>query len=297
MDMSLLINFVLYGVIAVMIVNIILSSKGQKKRKGLIDLVNSIREEDVFFAKADDMVADNQDNPEILNKTKVLILWGIAYHKDYERFEDALNDIDINALIAMKKGKYSIDMNEDSFFYMYLGIENFLYRDEKMDLYEKMKEKMKTVDEQLQGQLVREISLEIDKFYTNRDDLGLAFYEKVLEGNYAEYTYSKTMIGLYKSIVNAMAARIYLNKGDTEKYETTTEMVRDFDMSGVGHRWIQSLELPVENPQEELEQPTDDDKETFQITSDSAKQADTVDAEVVKEEEIKDQEEDKEDKE
>jgi hypothetical protein len=292
MDISLLINIMLYGVIAVMIVNIIITSKSQKKRKGLIELVNTIKDQDLFFEKADAIIEANQDDAEILNKARVLTLWGIAYHKKYERFDEALNAIELDKLIAVKKGAASIDMNEDSFFYMYLGIPNFLYADQKMDLYQKMEEKMQSLDEELKGQLVREIAKETDKYYKNTDDRGLTFYEKVLDGNYGEYTYSKTMIGLYKSIVNANAARIYLDRGDTEKYQTTVEMLRDFDQSGVGHRWLASLDLKVENEQPEDEEgpSSDENNETFQITEDSAKQADVMDAEVVKEEENKEQE-------
>jgi hypothetical protein len=103
------------------------------------------------------------------------------------------------------------------------------------------------------------------------------------------------MIGLYKSIVNANAARIYLDRGDTEKYQNTVEMLRDFDQSGVGHRWLASLDLKVEEeqPEDEEEPISDENNETFQITEDSAKQADVVDAEVVKEEDKEQEPEEK----
>lgn len=221
------------------------------------------------------------------------MLWGISYHKQYEKFRDMLASIDMNPLIENKKNGLSIDLNEDSFFYMYLGIPNILYQDKQDELRDLLKEKMQEFDEKLTGQLVREISLEINKYYTNEDDRGLAFYEKVLDGNYGQYTYSKTMIGLYKSIVNAMAARIYLDNGETEKYQAAEGMVKDFDESGVGHRWLQSLDIHFATPSEDGpdQNAEDNDKETFEITNESAKKADVIDAEVVKEEEKKEDQE------
>lgn len=293
MNSALLVNIVLYGVIIVMMFNILQTSKRQKKRKDLIDLVNMIKDPEFFFQKGDEVLEKYKDDPEILNKARVVMLWGISYHKQYEKFRDMLASIDMNPLIENKKNGLSIDLNEDSFFYMYLGIPNILYQDKQDELRDLLKEKMQEFDEKLTGQLVREISLEINKYYTNEDDRGLVFYEKVLDGNYGQYTYSKTMIGLYKSIVNAMAARIYLDNGETEKYQAAEGMVKDFDESGVGHRWLQSLDIHFATPSEdELDQNAEDnDKETFEITNESAKKADVIDAEVVKEEEKKEDQE------
>lgn len=283
LDMSTLINIMLYAVIVVMLINILRANKGQQKRKALIDCVNSIKDQDVFFTKVDAVLEANQENPEIAAKARVLKLWGIAIHKKYEMFEEVLDAIDLKAMIAVKKDVESIEMNEDSFFYLYLGIPNILYMDHRNDLRKKLLEKTNSLGEGMDQQLVHAISMEINKYYENEGDRGLAFYEKVLDGNYGEYTYSKTMIGLYKSIVNAMAARIYLDQGETEKYQAAEGMVKDFSRSGVGKRWLDSIDLQV--PEEPEENDSEEKDETFEITSESAKDPDVIDAEVVKEEE------------
>ena len=287
-----LFNILLYAVMLYMLWNIIKTSKGQNKNKKLIDCVNSIKEKDVFFTKTDALLEEGQDDPVLLNKARIIKLWGVSYHKEYERFEETLEPIDLNALITMKKNKPSMEMNEDSFFYVYLGIPNILYKDQENELRKKLLEKTTAVDEKLQDTLVRAISVEINKFYDNEGDRGLFFCEKVLDGDYSEYTYGKSLIGLYKSILNATAARIYLDHGDNDKYQETVSLLKDFNLSGVGRRWLESLNLQVADEASAETDPAEengsDDKETFQITSESAKQADVIDAEVTREEEKKD---------
>ena len=86
MNSALLVNIVLYGVIIVMMFNILQTSKRQKKRKDLIDLVNMIKDPEFFFQKGDEVLEKYKDDPEILNKARVVMLWGISYHKQYEKF-------------------------------------------------------------------------------------------------------------------------------------------------------------------------------------------------------------------
>ena len=298
------VTILLYVVMIYMAFSIFKNSKSQKKRQQLVDSVNAIKDKDDFFEKIDAAIASYQDDPEYLNKAQVLKLWGMAYHSDYDSFTEQLEKIDLHALTSMKKDKVVMNNNEDSFFYMYLGIPNLLYRDERMDLLDAMIEKMQPMQDALQDQLVCAISVEINKFYKKEGDLGLAFYEKLLNGDYAEYTYAKSMIGLYKSIANATAARIYLDTNETEKYQSTESLLKDFDLSGVGHRWLETLNIELPGSQKEEETPEitteeepeqEEDQETFRFTKDSVKNADIIDAEVTNEKE--EDEEKKEDQE
>lgn len=287
-------TILLYAVMIYMVFNIIKNSKTQKKRQQLIDCVNSVKEKDVFFEKVEAVINNNTENPSMANKARVIKLWGEAFHSEYDSFQETLDSIDVQALTVTTKRGVSIDRNEDSFFYLYLGIPNILYRDEKMDLLDLLNEKMQGMKDTLSDELVCAISVEITKFYKNEGDRGLAFYEKILNGDYGEFRYSKSMIGLYKSIANATAARIYLDNGETDKYQGTEGLLKDFNLSGVGQRWLKTLhiELPEEKSENEEEAPAEEDKdtETFQITNESAKNADVIDAEIVNEHEENDEE-------
>lgn len=294
-NLSTLVTIVMYGFIIAMLVNIVLASKEQKKGKELASCVSYVKDKEVFFQKINALLEENANSPLYLNKTRVVKLWGLSYHREYDQFEELLDSIDLNTLIKIKKNLPNIELTEDSFFYMYLGIPNILYRDDRADLRKKMIEKMQPVDDQLKGQLVREISLEINKYYENKDDSELPFYEKILSGDYAEYKYSKSLIGLYKSIINAQAARIYLDRGDNDKYQECMEMLKDFNRSGVGQRWLESLHMDLPKPEtaeaetetETTSEDKENDQETFNITEESAKNPDVIDAEVVNEEEKK----------
>ena len=294
-------SILLYVLVIYMVFNILRNSKAQKRRQVLIECVNSIKEKDVFFEKVNAIIAGSSEDTNLLNKAYVIKLWGMAYHSEYEEFDATLELLNVDALLTTKKnGQVSIGQNEDSFFYLYLGIPNILYRDHREDLLDHMIEKMQGVNSVLSSQLVYALSVEVNKFYQKEEDLGLAFYQKLLEGNYAEYSYAKSMIGLYKSIANATAARIYLDQNDSAKYQDCEGLLKDFNLSGVGKRWLETLNivLPEENPVPETteenseETPAgDEDKETFRITNESAKNADVIDAEVVKEEEKKEDQE------
>ena len=132
------VTILLYVVMIYMAFSIFKNSKSQKKRQQLVDSVNAIKDKDDFFEKIDAAIASYQDDPEYLNKAQVLKLWGMAYHSDYDSFTEQLEKIDLHALTSMKKDKVVMNNNEDSFFYMYLGIPNLLYRDERMDLLDAM---------------------------------------------------------------------------------------------------------------------------------------------------------------
>jgi hypothetical protein len=113
---SVLINIVLYAFIIAMVFNMFKSSKAQKKRKELINCVAYIKDKDAFFQSINAVIENQKDDPTILNKARILKLWGIAYHKDYDNFEELLNEIDLNVLITSKKNTASLEDNEDSFF-------------------------------------------------------------------------------------------------------------------------------------------------------------------------------------
>lgn len=294
-------SILLYAIVIYMVFNILRNSKAQKRRQVLVECVNSIKERDMFFEKVNAIIAANGEDTNLLNKAYVIKLWGMAYHSEYEEFGATLELLNVDALLTTKKNnQVSIGQNEDSFFYLYLGIPNILYRDHREDLLDLMIEKMQGVNSVLSSQLVYALSVEVNKFYKKEDDLGVAFYQKLLDGNYAEYSYAKSMIGLYKSIANATAARIYLDQNDTAKYQETEGLLKDFNLNGVGSRWLETLNivLPEDSQVKEITEDVkgdtadeDDDHETFQITNESAKKADIIDAEVVKEEEKKEDQE------
>jgi len=240
-----LIQLVLYGLAIYFIVRTVLLSKRQGNNKKIIDLVHSVDDKEEFFKKSDELISTLKEE-EFVVKTKILKLWGMAMHHEYDEFESLLDTIDFRLLFKKKGKDISIDLNEDSFFYAYIAIPNMLFNDNRNDLRIKLENKLnEQVDNDLKEHLVKNISGAICKYYNHEGDLGLSFYETVLNGEYEEYIYSRTMIGLYKSIVNAMACKIYLDTNNSEKYEECKSYLEDFYETRIGHRWIDGLNIEI----------------------------------------------------
>lgn len=238
-------------ILAYMMFKIFMLNKRTSKSKKLIHVVNSIGDEEEFFENVNNFEKEMENDAEFLNKGRVIHLWGMAFHNRYEEFDKVLEEIDIDKMIDHKKDSISIQENEDAFFYMYLGIPNILEKNNHSEYRKKVNQKMQDFSEILYDQLVKVLADAINLYYENQGDKGLSFYEKFLNGEYGDYKYSKSLIGLYKSIANAQAAKIYKDNENQEKYDECIPMLQNFKKSGIGERWMQQLGLEVEDKEDE----------------------------------------------
>ena len=250
MNPARLVTFAMYFAIAYLVIKMFISSKRNGKNKMIIDAVRLINEKDMFFNRVDQLISTVND-PEFANKGRVLKLWGCAYHQDFSEFDSTLQELDIDSLIEDKKGVKSIDTNEDSFFYLYLAIPNVLHHVGRDDLRKTMHAKLQPYEEILENQLSKVLSDQLDKYYDSVDDRGQTFFEKLLEGDYEGYIYSRTMIGIYKNLANATLYKIYQDQAKFEQLEEMKPMLEQFAQTGVGKRWIQSLDITLDNTTEE----------------------------------------------
>lgn len=244
------VTIAMYIAMAYLVIKMFISSKRNGKNKMIIDAVRLINEKEVFFNRVDQLISTVND-PEFANKGRVLKLWGCAYHQDFSEFDSTLQDLDIDSLIEDKKGVKSIDTNEDSFFYLYLAIPNVLHHVGRDDLRTTMHAKLQPYEELLGNQLTKSLSDQFDKYYDSVDDRGQTFFEKLLEGDYEGYIYSRTMIGIYKNLANATLYKIYQDKAKFDQLEDMKPMLEKFAETGVGKRWIQSLDITLDSTTEE----------------------------------------------
>ena len=240
----------MYFAIAYLVIKMFISSKRNGKNKMIIDAVRLINEKEMFFNRVDQLISTVND-PEFANKGRVLKLWGCAYHQDFSEFDSTLQELDIDSLIEDKKGVKSIDTNEDSFFYLYLAIPNVLHHVGRDDLRTTMHAKLQPYEEILGNQLSKALSDQFDKYYDSKEDRGQAFFEKLLEGDYEGYIYSRTMIGIYKNLANATLYKIYQDQAKFDQLEEMKPMLEQFAQTGVGKRWIQSLDITLDSTAEE----------------------------------------------
>ena len=244
------VTIAMYIAMAYLVIKMFISSKRNGKNKMIIDAVRLINEKEVFFNRVDQLISTVND-PEFANKGRVLKLWGCAYHQDFSEFDSTLQDLDIDSLIEDKKGVKSIDTNEDSFFYLYLAIPNVLHHVGRNDLRTTMHAKLQPYEELLGNQLTKALSDQFDKYYDSVDDRGQTFFEKLLEGDYEGYIYSRTMIGIYKNLANATLYKIYQDQAKFDQLEDMKPMLEKFAETGVGKRWIQSLDITLDSTTEE----------------------------------------------
>lgn len=251
--MSALVTGICLLMIVYMVYRIIVLLKRNKANKKLIDLVNSFNDEQAFFAKCEQLtgVAD----PEMAAKAFVIQFWGAVRAKKYDLAAQALERLKIGDLLPAKE-KDAVRMNEDSFFYLYLVCPNMLYADHQEVLMKQLQEKMLPVQEAMKNELCRAIGEADAKYYAHQGDLGASFYAKVQDGEYDGYQYSKGLISLYKLVVSAMQARIYLDQGTMDGYQALAEDLREFAKYPLGERWLKQLNVPV--PPEAEKKPEED---------------------------------------
>ena len=250
--MSIL-NIVLYIMMFYFIFRLFSTSKRNGKGKQLIDIVASINHHDEFFEGINDMIA-NCGDPVYENKARVIKLWGQSYHKEFESFAATVDELNIDQLITTdKKGNPDIHENEDSFFYIYMGIPNILYGNQAETEQKLLQDKIAPYNDRLSDKLVKVLGDSCNAFYEKKDDQGMGFFQKLLEGDYAGYTYSKSLIGLYKMIANAMMAKYYENEGTLAEHPETDDLLKQFADTGLGKRWLKAIDLTVKNESEDTE--------------------------------------------
>lgn len=245
-------------------------NKGVNRRRKIISVVNQIPDEQAFYEAADQLLREEED-PVIQAKTRVIRLWGMIYHDNTDHFEDELNEIDLEPLFTEKKGRITIEADEDSFFYLLLSTPNMLYGLGRNDLIGKIFDKVSAYDDRLNNQLIKAIADHCRLFYEGKEDLGEAFFRKIDEGDYPGYIYSKQLIGVYKNICDTMLCKILADRG--EDYSDFEIYAESFAKMGIGKRWISVLGLELKSE----DQPSDDVKE-IEYKDDAVDEAEIIEA-------------------
>ena len=233
------------------------TKKGNNRLMGMLEVFS---EEETFFQRANEAISTETDTV-LLEKEKVIKLWGEAYHNHEDDFKKSLSELKLDTFFTPTNRKNPYEGNEDVFFYLYLVIPNNLYSKGKFELIDILNEKLNEVQETLKTSLVKKISEENAKYYRNQEDRGRAFYEKVMDGDYGEYDYSKQLISMYKGIVASMLVSLYEKSGEKEKYDDLLPAVESFHQTNLGKRWLKEIYLVLPSEQENKEEQTEEVKE------------------------------------
>jgi hypothetical protein len=236
-----------------------------KENKKMLKILDSFDDRDTFFSSADEFIS-TEKNQEFVNKVAVLRLWGDAYYERDEGFRTHLQEVNIDGLLNPDGKNRGYEMNEDSFFYLYLAIPNRLYYRKRDDLRSLLYERMEAYEAANENALLRKICQENKKFYDRKDDFGKSFIKSLLDGEYGGFKYSKQLIGLYKHCEEGILAVILKEEGDEEGCEECMNNLSDFAKNTrLGKRWTKELgiELKDEETAEDGEAASDSGAEAM----------------------------------
>lgn len=257
-------TFLLYALMIYMVVRMVIMQKSNKRMDKVINVVRLLDKEDDFFQAVDTEI-EASTTQEQKTKFQILKLWGTAYHNRYEEkdFDGQLSAIDLETL------KQETKMSEDdSFFYYFLAVPNILQKDGQQARIKAMYDHLGNDLSWYQKRLDYQLSLACLKFYNKEDDLGRAFFEKVMDGDYQDMVYSKQLIGLYKQLTSAMLVKLYEDSGEQDKMDEMMSVAKEFNQTRIGEAWLKNIGVHMaDDKKDESETETDTDESEDQKDS------------------------------
>lgn len=252
-------TFLLYALMIYLVVRMMIMQKSNKRMDKVINVVRLLDKENDFFQAVDTEI-EASTTLEQKTKFQILKLWGTAYHNRYEEkdFDGQLAAIDLENLKQEKKMS-----EDDSFFYYFLAIPNILQKDGQEDRIKAMYDHLGGDLAWYQTRLDYQLSLACLKFYNKEDDLGRAFFEKVMDGDYQDMVYSKQLIGLYKQLTSAMLVKLYEDNGEQDKMDEMMSVAKEFNQTRIGEAWLKNIGVHMaDEKKDEAESGTDREEDT-----------------------------------
>ena len=254
MNITFIINILLIALTLFFATRILKLSGRTKENQKMLKILDSFDDREVFFSSADEFIA-TEKNQEFVNKVAVLRLWGDAFYERDEEFKTHLREVDIDGLLNPDGKNKGYDVNEDSFFYLYLAIANRLYYRKRDDLRSLLYERLAEYDTVNENALLRKLCEENRKFYDQTEDRGKTFIRSLLDGEYGGYKYSKQLIGLYKHCEEGILAVILRDEGDEAGFEECLSNLEHFAKeTRLGKRWTTELGIALEEKEESEEE-------------------------------------------
>lgn len=194
----------LIGIFAFIVVKNFSLIKRYKENKGYIDIYKkALHNEENSHQQVLDYV-ENDKSVEFKNKVRIVQIYN-ELENDIN-CETTLKDIDFKPLFY-KKSKLDnelIKLNSDSLIFLILTIAK-AYEKEKLEVIDTLVNKLKE-NAELENRVEYQTVLAVAKALKKEDDCGNEFMKNLLDGNYTDYQYDRSMIGLYKRCSAALLA-------------------------------------------------------------------------------------------
>ena len=264
-----LFSLVCFILIIVMMVQILRQSAANKKISKVVEVIRKIDDEQAFMTAVEESITASKSEME---KTKydVLKCWGLTTYGHYDEYDAFVNTFDLKNLFGDKNNP-----NDDSLFYMVLAIPNIMGKDHEMARADALLAKVKKEVPDAERRLDYQIGVACVDAYFDRNDKGVGFFEKVMDGDYGDYDYAKNLISLYKEVVATMLYKYYSLRGEDEKAADVLDLAESYQETRIGDTWIHNIGLTLPSSDEEDE--NDEAGETSDETeNETAEDTDTA---------------------
>ena len=241
--MGFIIAAVCFVLSASMLISILKLKKRAKKMNKLIECVDQIRSEETFFPMISSYIDTVQD-PEFVNKGRVLKVWGlIKFRHDLTEIREAMDAIDLKELIIDPKNsrKNKIGLNEDSFYYLCFAcsFKAYSYQDEA--LLQMIHDKTEDKSDYFQDQLFYYLYKATWDWYHDQNDRGEKVFMEVIQGPVDKMKCSRQMLNIYRNIAAAFLAGIAQKTGKQELKEKVGTSVANWSATEMGRNILNDL--------------------------------------------------------
>lgn len=195
-----------------------------------------------------------ENSAEFANKGRILKLYvELCNHLEYE---ETLEQLKMEEIFYQKQKLQSekVAMNSDVFIWIFIVMAK-AREISKFDVLHRLKEKLEQLPEMEEYLEYRE-SKAIYNALCEQEDGGTAFLHDLLEGEYYQLKYEKSLIGLYKRFASATLA--YSGEPIEDYYR---DDLHDFASTQIGKTYMKALNIYEKYPPIQAEEEEEKSKE------------------------------------
>ena len=243
-------------------------AKAMRKDERYISCYTAVLRDEEKAVEELEKYVNEETDPELLNKSLIVkvytdILSGKDPHETVEKID--LTDV------FLVKGEYvpeKVSRNSDAFVWLLLDLSKA--RSESMiDVMDKLYEKVSAYEDRLGSHVEYLVFKATYNALLEKDLDGIRFLNKLLTGEYADYVYDKSLVGVFKKV--AAAILIYTGEPISEEDEM---LLNSFVETQVGHKFLTNLGIAdkymkKEEAVEETVTEEEEIKETAEETADT----------------------------
>ncbi len=269
--MNTILLLVLIVLTILMSMNNIKRLKQYRKDKTYIDIYTKIlRDTDGAYDELVNYIGSENDAC-LKTKSELIKLYeDIKDDKDLSEFDeiDFVKDIFYDGEVFSKD---RVTLNSEVFIWFILILSRARNLS-MMDVMDNLYNKVSKYEENLNAYIEYQVFKASYNVLLEKNEDGVSFLKKLLNGEYTEYTYDKNLIGIYKKI----AACLLCYAGEIVE-ESDEDLIKDFTTTLIGNRFTKDLGIyekysPMVEDEKNAEETAEEPAKELEETSESVKE-------------------------